>query len=64
MMMKRRTFFVFLIIEPLRLGITIQINTCNVDKATRLTGGTIFVPVYMPTKNDRVGTPEEEARLQ
>jgi len=32
--MKRSTFFVFAMVEPPRLGITIQINTCDVTNIT------------------------------
>jgi hypothetical protein len=55
MMMNRRRFLMLVIVEPLRLGITIQINICNADKATKrpwLTCEILCLPVEIMTEKN------------
>lgn len=65
MIMNRRTFFVFVMVEPLRLGMTIQINTWNKNKTKQHTKHT-KVPMYvtLKMKKNYYNLPEEEAKQQ
>lgn len=51
MMLNLSTFFVLVINEPLRFGITSQINTCQFDRSSRITSIQFEAAITEPNTN-------------